>query len=39
LVITKFRRAKMDKIIGWGLVAMAFLSAYLVIVPEHLYVG
>lgn len=29
----------MDKIIGWGLVAVALLSAFLVLVPEHLYVG
>ena len=29
----------MDKIIGWGLVAMAIYTLYVVVTPNHLFVG
>ena len=29
----------MDKIIGWGLVAMAIYTLYAVVTPNHLFVG
>ncbi len=30
---------KMDVIITWGLIIMAAVSAYLVLTPNHLFVG
>ena len=29
----------MDKIIGWGLVIMAAYTLYVVVTPNHLFVG
>ena len=29
----------MEKIIAWGLLAMALYTAYAVLTPNHLYIG
>jgi hypothetical protein len=29
----------MDKIIGWGLVVTAIISAWAVLTPNHLFIG
>ena len=29
----------MEKIIAWGLLAMAIFTAYAVLTPNHLYIG